>query len=550
MSDAARAFCARTDLPFPRPEPAYAAKRVRDLEPFLEAIAGLAPARVAELDALLADATVLDMQAAMARGALTSAELVTWDVDRIARYDIDKLNAVLELNPQALAIARQLDAERAAGGVRGNMHGIPVLLKDNIATGDGMHTTAGAYALKDWQPARDAFQVQQLRAAGAVILGKANLSEWANWMDKCMPNGFSTLGGQTRNPYGPFETYGSSSGSAVAVAANLAAVSVGSETQGSIIMPAKINSVVGLKTSMGLVSRDYVVPLLEWQDVTGPMGRSVTDVAVLLTAMTGVDANDPATQDAAALAGFDFTQSLTAQAAAEVRVGVVLQSDEAIEHLIAEMEIGAEQVAAVRQALHENRETQRQAGRSFRALGLAVVEIDAAALPAELEVVPALTYGFRDAINRFFAAVSDRAGVASLDAIIERNAADPANRAPYGQSHLLASRDCTLDAAEYLAIGENNRRAAREGLRRVLADHKVDVLISDVAQLYAPAGFPAISVPAGYAANGQPVDITMVADFLGEPALIAAAFAFEQATQARRAPDLEATLRQIEAIAD
>ena len=546
MSNAARAFCAGTDLPFPRPEPAYAAKRVRDLGAFGAARAGLTPARVAELDALLADATVLDMQAAMARGALTSAELVAYYVDRIRRYDIDRLNAVLELNPQALEIARQRDAERAAGSVRGAMHGIPVLLKDNIATGDGMHTTAGAYALKDWRPDRDAFQVQQLRAAGAVILGKANLSEWANWMDKCMPNGFSTLGGQTRNPYGPFETYGSSSGSAVAVAANLAAVSVGSETQGSIIMPAKINSVVGLKTSMGLVSRDYVVPLLEWQDVTGPMGRCVTDVAVLLTAMTGVDANDPATQDAATLAGFDFTRSLTAEAAAALRVGVVIQTDEAIEQLIAEMKVGEEQVASARQALHENRETQRLAGRSLQALGLPVVEIDAAALPAELDVVPALTYGFRDAINRFLATLGDGAGVASLDAIVERNAADPANRAPYGQGHLLASRDCTLGADAYLAIRDNNRRVACEGVRRVLAEHKVDVLIGDVDQLYAPAGFPAISVPAGYAADGRPADITMVADFLGEPALIAAAYAFEQATQARRAPDLEATLRQIE----
>ncbi|MCA9968378.1 MAG: hypothetical protein KC423_29235, partial [Anaerolineales bacterium] len=199
---------------------------------FADALAGLTAERRTELDALLADATVLDMRAAMDDGQLTSEELVTWYIDRIRRYDIDILNAVMELNPQALEIARQLDAERATGNVRGNLHGIPVLLKDNIATGDGMHTTAGADALKDWQPDRDAFMVQQLREAGAVILGKANLSEWANWMDPCMPDGFSTLGGQTRNPYGPFTTYGSSSGSAVAAAANLAAVTVGTETQG------------------------------------------------------------------------------------------------------------------------------------------------------------------------------------------------------------------------------------------------------------------------------------------------------------------------------
>ncbi|MCA9312690.1 MAG: hypothetical protein KDA21_15860, partial [Phycisphaerales bacterium] len=221
QSDAANS-CANSDLPFPRPEPAYNAKRVRDLTPFAEALAGLTAERVAALDTLLADATILDMQQALAAGTLTSSELVTYYLDRIQRYDIDKLNAVMELNPQALAIAGQLDDERAAGNVRGNLHGIPVLLKDNIATSDGMHTSAGAYALRNWQPYRDAYLVQQLRAAGAIILGKANLSEWANYMDPCMPNGFSTLGGQTRNPYGPFETYGSSSGSAVSVAANLA----------------------------------------------------------------------------------------------------------------------------------------------------------------------------------------------------------------------------------------------------------------------------------------------------------------------------------------
>ncbi|MEZ4769585.1 MAG: amidase family protein [Caldilineales bacterium] len=311
--------CANTDLPFPRPEPDYTTKRARDLDPFSDALAGLTTQRRAELDALLADATVLDMQDAMAGGRLTSEELVTWYIDRIQRYDIDTLNSVMELNPQALEIAHQLDAERAAGTVRGDMHGIPVLLKDNIATGDGMHTTAGAYALKDWQPDRDAFLVQQLRDAGAVILGKTNLSEWANWMDPCMPDGFSVLGGQTRNPYGPFTTYGSSSGSAVAAAANLAAVTVGTETQGSIIMPAQINSVVAIKTSMGLVSRDYVVPLLEWQDVPGPMGRTVTDVAVLLTAMAGVDERDPVTQDASELSGVDFTQFLAPEAADGLR---------------------------------------------------------------------------------------------------------------------------------------------------------------------------------------------------------------------------------------
>ncbi|MEZ4864294.1 MAG: amidase family protein [Caldilineaceae bacterium] len=543
--------CANYDLPFPRPEPAYNAKRVRDLSPFADALAGLTAERVAILDALLSDATILDLQQALAAGTLTSTELVTYYLDRIRRYDIDKLNSVLELNPQALAIARQLDDERAAGNVRGNLHGIPVLLKDNIATGDGMHNSAGAYALKDWQPDRDAFLVQQLRAAGAIILGKANLSEWANYMDPCMPNGFSALGGQTRNPYGPFETYGSSSGSAVAVAANLAAASVGTETQGSIMLPAEINSVVGIKTSMGLVSRDYVVPLLEWQDVPGPMGRTVTDVAVLLTAMTGVDANDPVTQDAAALAGVDFTQFLSVEAAQTRRVGIIVYSEEDIEQVLAGFGLRGdkgESAEALRQLYRAQSDAQREIGHRFRDLGMTVVEVSALALPARVDVNDVLPYGFKDAINRFLVNLGAQVEVDSLEAIIALNDADLANRAPYGQGYLEGAQNAPLSEAEYLALKAHNQQTTRAALSSLFADYEIDVLLSDVGQAYAPAGFPAMTVPAGYDEAGQPTGLNLIADYLGEPDLIAVGFAFEQATHARRTPDLEATMQEIDAL--
>lgn len=544
MTDSAQ-FCARTDLPFPRSEPRYAAKGTLDFTPFADALAGLTDVRRTVLDALLADATILDMQQAMVAGDLTAEELVTWYVDRIYRYDFNRLNSVMELNPHALAIARQFDAERVAGHVRSAMHGIPVLLKDNIATGDGMHTTAGAYALKDWQPDRDAFLVQQLRNAGAVILGKTNLSEWANWMDPCMPNGFSTRGGQTRNPYGPFETYGSSSGSAVAAASNFAAAAVGSETQGSIIMPASANSVVGLKTSMGLISRDYIVPLLAWQDVPGPMGRTVTDVALLLTAMAGMDDKDPVTQDAAALAGVDFTQFLSAEAAAGLTIGIVVQSDAEIDALLARLGLAHAQAAVSRSYLQANREAQRQIGAIFQGLGFDVVEVASSALPASPDLIPPLTYGYKDAMNRFLAGLGEQVTVASLEEIIAFNAADLANRAPYGQGYLIESQNGLLSEVEFFAIREENQRTTRDGLHRLFVRYGVDVLLSDTDQAYAPAGFPAITVPFGYSDSGQPVGLTMVADYLGEPALIAVAHAFEQEARTRKAPNLEITLQQL-----
>ena len=313
---------------FPLAEPDYNAKRPLDLSAFADALAAFDPARAQELDALLAGKALPELQALLDSGDLTSVELVTYYLDRIQRYDVDRLNSVIELNPQALADAAAADAARSAGNVLGALHGIPVLLKDNIATGGDLHTTAGAYALKDWQPDRDAFLVQQLRDAGALIFGKTNLSEWANYMDPCMPSGFSVVGGQTRNPYGPHETYGSSSGSGVAVGANLTTVAVGSETSGSLIQPARVNSIVGMRPSLGLISRDYVVPLGPHLDTTGPMGRSVTDVALLLNVLKGVDENDPKTADAAALAGVDFTQYLSLDEARKVRVGVILPTQQ------------------------------------------------------------------------------------------------------------------------------------------------------------------------------------------------------------------------------
>lgn len=538
--------CPLADQPFPLPEPDYTGKLAPDLTPFTAVLAPYTPAQAAARETLVSGKTVPELQALMDNGELTSVDLVVYYLERIQRYDVDKLNAILELNPEALEIARVLDEERAAGNVRGPLHGIPVLLKDNIATGDQMHTAAGAAAMLGWDPARDAFLVSQLRDAGAVILGKANLSEWANYMDPCMPNGFSANGGQTRNPYGPFETYGSSSGSAVAVAADLTAVSVGTETQGSIIVPAGINSVVALKPTMGMVSRDYVIPLLPFQDVPGPLGRTVTDVAVLLSAMTGVDENDFTTAAGADLAGVDFTQYLSAETYQEVRVGVPLWTEEAIAAFIEQNNVAEEDVESTRAALAITDEDGRGAAEALAAAGVTVVEIARTDMPRQpVELAPLLEYGFKQAINDFLTSLGEEAPVASLEEIIAFNNADAANRAPYGQGYLEASQNTTITAEAFAEQQQLATGYARNALDIVFANYDVDVIVSDVRQLYAAAGYPALSVPLGYDEEGAPRGLIFVGQWFSEPQLLATGYAFEQATQARVAPDLEATLALI-----
>lgn len=539
--------CAGSDRPFPRPEPDYTGKVARDFAPFTDALAAYTPEQVAAQTALVDGKTIPELQTLMASGELTAVDLVVYYLERIQRYDVDKLNAVLELNPEALAIAQSLDDERAAGAVRGPMHGIPVLLKDNIATGDQMHTAAGAAAMLAWDLPRDAFLVSQLREAGAVILGKANLSEWANYMDPCLPNGFSANGGQTRNPYGPFETYGSSSGSAVAVAADLTTVSVGSETQGSIIKPAEINSVVGLKPTKGLISTDYVIPLLPFQDTPGPIGRTVTDVAVLLSAMTGVDENDFTTAATAELAGVDFTQYLNAAALQGVRVGLPVWNEEAFSAYFAAAGITDEaQQESLREVLAPQNESPRAIGEALSAAGVTVVEFPKTDIPPGVDVNPLLEYGFRQAINDFLAGLGENAPVASLAEIIAFNNEDPANRAPYGQGYLEASQNTAITAEEFARKAQENNGFAKNRIDAVMQAHDIDIIVSDVAQLYAPAGYPALTVPAGYAADGTPQGVVFVGGFLSEPQLLAVGYAFEQGTQARVAPDLAATKRSIE----
>ena len=541
--------CALSDLPYPRPELDYTGKLARDFTPFTAVLDTYTREQAAALETLVSGKTIPELQTLMNSGELTSVDLVVYYLDRIQRYDVDKLNSVLELNPEVLAIAQALDEERAAGSARGPLHGIPVLLKDNIATGDQLHTAAGAAAMLDWDPARDAFLVSQLRDAGAVILGKANLSEWANYMDPCMPNGFSTNGGQTQNPYGTFETYGSSSGSAVSVAADLTTVSVGTETQGSLIKPAEINSVVDLKPTMGVVSRDYVIPLLPMQDVPGPMGRTVTDVAILLSAMTGVDEND-FTTGSNTLASTDFTQFLTPESLADVKVGLPVWNNQAFEEYFSSLNITNEdQQQNYRELFEEQNVSIRAQGDILSAAGVTVVEFPITNIPrGATDLGKRLEYGYKDAINAFLADLGADAPAASLEEIIAFNDEDAANRAPYGQGYLEGSQETAVTTAEFASLSQQDNGLARNALDLIFQNYDVDVILSDVGQLYAPAGYPALTVPAGYAEDGTPQGAVFVGGFLSEPQLLAVGYAFEQAAHARVAPDLAAAMSLIEAM--
>jgi amidase len=542
--------------PFPLAEPPYNSKRPLDLSAFTAALDGWTPEQATAADELLVGQSIPSIQQLMDGGQLSAVDLVTYYVDRIQRYDVDKLNSVMELNPDALAIAAELDAERAAGAVRGPLHGIPVLLKDNIATGDQTHTTAGAVALKDWRADRDAFLVQQLRAAGAIILGKANLSEWAGYLDPCTPNGFTALGGQTRNPFGPYDTLGSSSGSAASVSANLVAVSVGTETSGSLVQPARYNGVVGMRPSQGLVSRDYVIPLSPDLDTPGPMGRSVTDVALLLTALAGVDANDPKTADAAALAGTDFTQYLSLDEARKLRVGVIIPTQvvsTTLPRQVAVMEqLGGKPLTEEeRQALLAEEVLPTWGGDpqiaidALAALGIEVVLIDDTTLPPFPDTTrPLLAHSFRQSLDELLAGLPSPAPAGSLAEIVAFNAEDPANRVPYGQAFLEDAAADSLTDEEYVRVRAVAQAFARTWIKTVLESNNVDVLVSGMtySSNAGAAGVPALTIPAGRDPSGRPQGVILSGDYLSDPKLLALGYALEQQLQGRVEPDLDAVI--------
>ena len=501
-------------------------------------LAAAGPALAGADDAVL-DLDVAAQQAQMQAGKVSSQALVSGYLARIAAVDEagPRINSVIELNPDALAIAQGLDRERKAGKVRGPLHGIPVLLKDNIATGDNMCTTAGSLALEGVRASRDAFVAAQLRKAGAVILGKTNLSEWANMRSTHSTSGWSARGGLTRNPYAlDRNTSGSSSGSGAAMAAGLATLTVGTETDGSIVSPASTCGLVGIKPTLGLVSRSGIIPIAASQDTAGPMTRTVSDAAYLLTAMAGVDGEDAATRGSAGKAT-DYVRALDKGALKGKRLGVATNffgRNPAVD-------------AQIRKQLEV-----------LKAQGAILVDVKVPNTnkydDSELTV---LLCEFKPGLEAYLSGYAPHAKVKNMADVIAFNEKhrDKELRL-FGQEHLIASnRTGGLEDKDYREALANNHRYSRdEGIDKVMKEHQLDALVAPtggVAWLTdfingdhyggsfsspaAVAGYPHVTVPAGYV-HGLPVGISFVGGAYSEAALIGMAYAYEQATLHRKPP--------------
>jgi amidase len=507
---------------------------------FAAALAALASNASAQPQPLSPFSSGVDQQAAMRAGTLTSEALVKEYLARIAALDRagPRLNAVIALNPHALADARKLDAERKAGHVRGPLHGVPVLLKDNIESDDGTATTAGSLALKDNVTGRDAPIVRRLTDAGAVILGKANLSEWANFRSTHSISGWTGIAGLVRNPYSLDRTAcGSSAGSGAAVAAGLVTLAVGTETDGSVTCPAAANGVVGLKPTVGLVPRTYIVPISPEQDTAGPMTRSVADAAAMLGAMAGSDPADPWTKEADTHKA-DYLAALKPDALQGARIGVL------------RMTVGrSPQTDAVF-------ETALAALRKAGAVLVEVKGLDDAALGAIAgHEGEALRVEFKAALNSYLAGAAPKVTARTLDALIAFNSKEPRETPLFGQEIFeIAAKAPPLTDEGYLQHRNTARKLAREALDKMLQENNVEALIGpstgpativdpidgsrnlgSYSTLPAVSGYPHLTVPMG-SVSGLPVNISFLGPAWSEARLLALGYAFEQATHARINP--------------
>ena len=492
----------------------------------------------------LDEMTIADLQDGMASGRFTSRSIAEMYLNRIEAIDGQgpTLRSIIETNPEALDIAALMDEERTSGNLRGPLHGIPIILKDNIDTSDKMTTTAGSFALEGSIPVQDSTVAAKLRVAGAVLLAKANLSEWASFRSTSSSSGWSGRGGQCRNPYALNRNpSGSSAGSGASVSANLAAVAIGTETDGSVVCPSNANGIVGIKPTIGLVSRAGIIPISNTQDTAGPMARTVRDAALVLGALTGTDDRDEATAASDGHLEGDYTQFLDSQGLQGARIGVVRKAFGAQSKLDAVME---EALVALKE-------------QGAELIDPADFDTWGEFGDAELEV---FLYEFKAGINSYLAGLGDAAPHKTLAALIEFNEQNRDREMPYfGQEIFIQSQEKgPLTSPAYLESLEICGRLARtEGIDSVMDRHNLDALVAPTggpawvtdlvhgdhsyagsASAAAVAGYPNITVPAGFI-HGLPVGLSLFGRAWSEPTLLTLAYAFEQATQWRRAPEFK-----------
>jgi amidase len=482
--------------------------------------------------------TIRQLQGGYQSGTYTVQEVVQAYLDRIAAVD-PKLNSVIMTNPDALSIAAALDEELKAGNSRGPMHGVPVLLKDNIDTHDKMPCTAGSRALARSFPLQDSWVAAKLREAGAVILGKANLSEWANFRGEMSSSGWSAVGGQCNNPYDLTRNpCGSSSGSGVAVSANLCVVAIGTETNGSVVCPSTTNGIVGIKPTVGLVSRSGVIPISYSQDTPGPMARTVEDAAICLSVLTGVDTKDGKTPASEAHIREDYSSFLKADALEGKRIGWWKGPSEGHFKVDAEM---------------------KKAVDFLKKQGAEIIEIGSVMGPdANRNSFQVMLYEYKDGLNKYFASLGENTAIATLEELIEFNKNDKLEMEFYDQRYLeMAQEKGPMSEDAYTKALAAMHRATREkGIDKVMDENQLDAIIGPTgspawktdhtngdhymlssSSPAAISGYPNITVPMGFV-EGLPVGISFFGRAWSEPMLLEIAYAFEQGTKARKAPVL------------
>jgi amidase len=487
----------------------------------------------------LEEITISQLQAGYREGSFTIAGVVRAYLDRIEAIDKSgpMLNSIIVVNPEAMQIAAELDKELAGGRSRGPLHGIPVILKDNIDTHDEMATTAGATVLRNSYPQHDSWVAERLKEAGAIIIAKSNLSEWANFRSSLSSSGWSGAGGQTRNPYLlDRNPCGSSSGSGVAVSANLCAFAIGTETDGSIVCPSNNNGIVGLKPTVGLISRSGIIPISFTQDTPGPMCRTVEDAAISLGFLTGIDSADSKTLGSAGHYLADYTPFLKPDGLRGKRIGLLKESmgfhykvDELMDQTVA----------------------------FLKSQGAEVIELDYD-LPAEVgnASFQVLLYEFKDGLNKYFQGLGENAPVKSLEELIAYNKSDSVGLRHFDQKLLeMAQEKGDLDSPEYKAALSTMLKGSREeGIDKLLADNSLDALMiptgspawkTDLvngdhymggnSSLAAIPGYPSITVPMGFIGE-LPVGVSFLGKAWSEPVLLEIAYGFEQGTKVRKAP--------------